>query len=107
MKQGGKTWLVRVWRMAGLCALVLAAYSNSFQGELVFDNAGVIAGDARIRAVTADNLGRIWTEPYSNKTSSGLYRPLTTLTYLVNYVGLGNGTNPAGYHWVNLAIHCA
>ena len=107
MKQGGKTWPVRVWRMAGLCALVLAAYSNSFRGELVFDNAGVIAGDARIRAVTADNLGRIRTEPYSSKTSSGLYRPLTTLSYLVNYVWLGNGTNPAGYHWVNLAIHAA
>jgi protein O-mannosyl-transferase len=107
MKQGGKTWRVRVWRMAGLCAMVLAAYSNSFRGELVFDNAGVIAGDARIRAVTADNLGRIWAEPYSSKTSSGLYRPLTTLSYLANYVWLGNGTNPAGYHWVNLAIHAA
>ena len=36
--------------------------------------------------------------------SSGLYRPLTTLSYLFNYAVLGNGTHPAGYHLLNLLL---
>ena len=38
-------------------------------------------------------------------TTAGLYRPFTTLSYLLNYAVLGNGPRPTGYHWVNLAIH--
>jgi tetratricopeptide (TPR) repeat protein len=37
--------------------------------------------------------------------TSGLYRPLTTLSYLFYYAVLGNGPRPTGYHWVNFAIH--
>jgi hypothetical protein len=36
---------------------------------------------------------------------SGLYRPLTTFSYLFNYSVLGNGTNPSGYHWLNFGLH--
>jgi tetratricopeptide (TPR) repeat protein len=36
---------------------------------------------------------------------SGLYRPLTTLSYLFNYAILGNGNRPAGYHWINFFLH--
>ena len=36
---------------------------------------------------------------------SGLYRPLTTLSYMFNYAVLGDGANPAGYHWFNLILH--
>jgi tetratricopeptide (TPR) repeat protein len=91
-----------------LWALVLAAYSNSFRAGLVFDSAMVITGDTRIRAATPRNLGLILTEGYwHGNTTSGLYRPLTTASYLVNYAVFGNGTNPAGYHWVNLALHSA
>jgi hypothetical protein len=89
-----------------LWALILAAYSNSFQAGLVFDNAGTIAGDTRIRAATAVNLRLILTREYrQHGAPSALYRPFTTLTYLLNYSGFGNGTRPAGYHAVNLALH--
>jgi len=99
-------WLRHTWRMLALWALVLAAYSNSFQSGLVLDNAMVISGDARIRALTPENLRFILTEQYwQGSTVSGLYRPLTTLSYLLNYAVFGNGTNTAGYHWVNLALH--
>src|ERR1039458_1788312 len=49
----GREWRRHAWRMLALWALVLAAYSNSFESGLVF----------------------------------------------------GNATHPAGYHWVNLALH--
>ena len=99
-------WRRHGWRMLALWALVLAAYSNSFQAGLVFDSAMAITRDARIQAVTARNLGLILSEEYwHGSTTSGLYRPLTTFSYLVNYAVFGNGARPAGYHGVNLALH--
>src|SRR5271157_5404579 len=99
-------WRRHAWRLLALWALVLAAYSNSFQSGMVFDNALVIARDARIRAVTPQNLRLILTEQYWRGTNThGLYRPLTTFSYLLNYAVFGNGTHPAGYHWVNFALH--
>jgi tetratricopeptide (TPR) repeat protein len=99
-------WRRHAWRMLALWALVLAAYSNSFQAGLVFDSAMAITRDARIQAVTPHNLRLILTEEYwHGSTTSGLYRPLTTFSYLLNYVVFGNRTHPAGYHWVNLALH--
>jgi hypothetical protein len=99
-------WKWHAWRMLALWALVLGAYSNSFQAGLVFDSVAVISADARVHAVTPQNLRLILTGPYwHGSTTLGLYRPLTTSSYLLNYAIFGNETAPAGYHWVNLALH--
>jgi tetratricopeptide (TPR) repeat protein len=99
-------WRRHGWRVLALWALVLAAYSNSFSAGLVFDSAKVVTEDARIRSVTPQNLRLILREGYwQGSATSGLYRPLTTFSYLLNYAVFGNGTHPAGYHWVNLALH--
>ena len=91
-----------------LGVLALIAYSNSFAGGMVFDNALAIRQDARVHAATAENIHLILTEEYWYKTSvTGLFRPLTTLSYLFNYAVLGNGPDPAGYHVVNLLLHLA
>jgi tetratricopeptide (TPR) repeat protein len=90
----------------GLWALALLAYSNSFRAGLSLDNAWVIQEDSRIQAATSENARLILTQDYSFKnSSSGLYRPLTTFSYLLNYTILGGGADPAGYHWVNFALH--
>ncbi len=90
----------------GLCLLTLAVYGNSFGAGFTMDNRGLILEDARVRAATAENLGRIFGHtywwPYGE---SGLYRPLTTLSYLFNYAILGNGAQPGGYHWINFLLH--
>jgi protein O-mannosyl-transferase len=89
-----------------LSGLALIAYSNSFRAELAFDNQPAIQNDPRIRALTRQNLDLIWSRSYwFDNASPGLYRPLTTLSYLVNYVVFGNGERPAGYHWINFMIH--
>jgi protein O-mannosyl-transferase len=98
------------WRrlipFAALWALTLAAYSNSFQSGLVYDNAAIIGKDTRLQAVSGENVRLILTDEYwYPSTGNGLYRPLTTLTYLFNYAVLGEGPNPTGYHVVNYAIH--
>lgn len=93
--------------MAGLCGITLAAYANSFRAEFSLDSRGILLED-RIHAVTAENLqlivGHSYWWPYGE---SGLYRPLTTLTYLFNYAVLGNGARPEGYHEINFLLHAA
>jgi tetratricopeptide (TPR) repeat protein len=103
-------WRRHGWRLLALGGLVLVAYSNSFQTALVFDNASAIGEDPRIRGATPENIesilkGRYWYGNGARAASSGWYRPFTTFSYLVNYAVLGNGPRPAGYHWVNLALH--
>jgi len=105
-RPAARTWRRHASRMLALWALLLATYSNSFQAGLVFDNSRAILRDARIRAATPENVRRIFTEGYSS-TTSGLYRPLTTFSYLLNYAVAGNGIRPAGYHWANLTVHAA
>ena len=90
-----------------LAALVVLAFSNSFQSGFILDNKGILL-DPRLRAATVDNIGLIFRHTYWWPTGeAGLYRPLTTLSYLVNYAVLGNAADPAGYHWVNLFLHVA
>ena len=90
--------------------LTFIAYSNSFQGALVFDSGSVIGEDPRIRQATPQNIesilrGGYWYGSGERAAHSGLYRPLTTLSYLVNYSVLGNGPRPTGYHAVNFVLH--
>jgi tetratricopeptide (TPR) repeat protein len=95
-----------VWRILALWALVAVAYSDSWRAGLVFDNFFVIGKDPRIHQASLHNAGEILTGDYWYiRPVSGLYRPLTSLTYLLNYAALGNGPRPAGYHAVNLALH--
>ena len=103
-------WQRHWWRLLALGGLVLVAYSNSFQGALVFDNASAIGEDPRIREATPENIesilkGGYWYGNGPRAATLGLYRPFTTFSYLVNYAILGNGPRPAGYHWVNLVLH--
>jgi hypothetical protein len=91
--------------IAALIGLAFCAYSNSFDAPLLVDNDPIILKDPRIRTLTSGHIHRIFTEQYWPLAMAGLYRPLTTLSYLFNYAVLGNGANPAGYHWVNLILH--
>ena len=90
---------------AALTALTVIAYSNSFSSGFILDNKGLLL-DPRIREATADNLALIFQHTYWWPTGeAGLYRPLTTLSYLFNYAILGDRDQPAGYHTVNLLLH--
>jgi protein O-mannosyl-transferase len=100
------TWRTHAWRIAALWILSLLAYSNSFQTGFVFDNRSLILEDARVHAATEQNVHRILTGDYwPDREASGLYRPVATLSYLLNYAILGNGPHPEGYHWFNFFLH--
>jgi len=89
---------------AGLAALVLVAYANSFGAGFAFDSRGLILDDARVH--TTAHHADIWRHTYWWPVGeSGLYRPFTTVSYLFNYAVLGNGSSAMGYHAVNCLLH--
>ncbi len=93
--------------VAALAVLTLLAFSNSFSTGFALDN-HLILEDTRIQTASAANIDLIIRHTYWwPNGESGLYRPLTTLSYLFNYAILGNGNHPAGYHWVNFFLHAA
>ena len=95
------------WRArAALVAIALAAYITSFGLGLAQDSKTIVTADSRLQSVTTANVGLILTKNYWwPKGGDGLYRPVTTLSYLFNYSVLGNGPNAAGYHVVNFLLH--
>jgi tetratricopeptide (TPR) repeat protein len=93
--------------IALLGALILFTFANSLHDTgFALDNKFIILEDPRLRDTTKDNFRAIVTQDYwFPKAVSGLYRPLTTLSYLFNYTTLGNGEHAAGYHWINFFLH--
>ena len=90
----------------GLVLVCVLAYGNALGGGFVLDSRQLILRDPRVHAWTTENLRLIlqhtywW--PYGE---SGLYRPLTTLSFLFDGAVLGHGDRPFGYHLFNLGVH--
>jgi tetratricopeptide (TPR) repeat protein len=101
------TALNPLWFVIGLIVLTIAVFWETQNVGLYLDNAEIILQDPRVHTVSATQLHRILTQQYWETAATGLYRPLTTLTYLLNYAVLGNAGNPSGYHWINLLLHVA
>lgn len=86
--------------------VTLIAYYPSIDAGFVFDSRFLVLQDSRVHAATAEHLQQIFQQsywwPYGD---SSLYRPLTTLSFLGNY--LLSGDSPKGYHAINDALHLA
>ncbi len=93
--------------LALLGAIVLFAFVNTLHNTgFALDNKFIILEDPRLREAKMENVKLIFSQDYWwPKAVSGLYRPLTTLSYLVNYTIFQNGDKAAGYHWVNFFLH--
>jgi tetratricopeptide (TPR) repeat protein len=86
---------------AGLVALVLAAYANSFQGAFVLDDIPAIIQNPSIRRLWPIGDVLFPTLGDQGVTTSG--RPLINLSLALNYAVTGESV--AGFHAVNVAIH--
>src|SRR5580658_7433598 len=97
----------RVWLAACVLTIVaLLAWRNSVESGFVFDNKTLLLEDDRVHKATPENVALILHHTYWwPNEESGLYRPITTLSYLFNYAILGNADRPAGYHWINVLLH--
>jgi tetratricopeptide (TPR) repeat protein len=97
-------------RLAAPLALLLlvgAVYSNSLGAGYTLDSAAILAADPRLESASARNLRDIFTRNYWwPRFESDLYRPLTTLSYLLN-VRLAGGDRAVVWplHAGNLALH--
>ena len=89
-----------------LLAIVAVVYCNSFGGTFEGDSPAMASADPRVQQATLENVKLILTKDYwYPNLSSGLFRPVVTLTYLFNHAILGNGDNAFGYHVFNFCFH--
>src|SRR6516164_8385712 len=100
-----RAWRKEVCVCLVLYGIALFAYSNSFHAGFTFDNR-ILLQEKQIYATTLPNVELILGHTYWWPTiETGLYRPLTILSFLFNYAVLGNGERPEGYHWINFVLH--
>ncbi|XP_017330470.1 protein O-mannosyl-transferase TMTC3 [Ictalurus punctatus] len=91
-----------------LAALVLGCYWNSWLCGFVFDDVSAILDNKDLRPSTPIQnlfLNDFWGTPMSEERSHKSYRPLTVLTFRLNY--LLSELSPASYHLLNVVLHVA
>jgi tetratricopeptide (TPR) repeat protein len=104
----GPSWRHHACALAGIASATLAVYANALRAGFVLDARALVAENPVVRRATAANVWFILTHDYWQPMSTdGLYRPLTVLTYLVDYAVFGYGTNALGYHLENVLLHVA
>jgi len=86
-----------------ILVLGLAAYSNSFHGSFQFDDFHQITKNQNIRTLT--NAPRFFTDAGMGSYYTDLkgYRPVTYLSFAINYAA--DGYNTYGYHLLNFILH--
>ncbi|KAF4094271.1 hypothetical protein AMELA_G00011300 [Ameiurus melas] len=91
-----------------LAALVVGCYWNSWLCGFVFDDVSAILDNKDLRPSTPIQnlfLNDFWGTPMSEERSHKSYRPLTVLTFRLNY--LLSELSPASYHLLNVVLHAA
>lgn len=95
------------WARSVVGILALLCFANSYDGDFVFDDAEAIINNKDLREDTP--FGDLWahdfwgTKLHSN-VSHKSYRPLTVITFRINYYFAG-GYHPMGFHVVNIILH--
>jgi tetratricopeptide (TPR) repeat protein len=81
--------------------LSIVAFLPSLSDSFVYDDVPLVRDDAR---VARGDVGAAFTTPYWGERHGGLYRPVTTLSFVLE----GRLSRAAlGFHAVNLALHGA
>jgi len=89
--------------LVGLVLLVAAAlHANTLWGGFVLDDTSVVSQNPLIQSL--HRVPELFVSDYWEPTTkAGLYRPLTTLSYALNFAAAGD--HPALYHGVNVLLH--
>jgi len=89
-----------------LSLVSIVCYFNSIFSGFVFDDVSAIKDNKDLRPNSPlSNIlyNDFWGLPMSKEQSHKSYRPLTVLSFRLNY--LVHGLSPLGYHLVNLLLH--
>uniref|UniRef100_A0A8C6SMQ6 dolichyl-phosphate-mannose--protein mannosyltransferase n=1 Tax=Neogobius melanostomus TaxID=47308 RepID=A0A8C6SMQ6_9GOBI len=87
--------------------VALLCFINSYNGDFVFDDSEAIVNNKDLRPTTP--LGNLWRNDFwgsnlSSNSSHKSYRPLTVVTFRLNYLLVG-GLHPVGFHVLNILLH--
>ncbi|XP_068459915.1 protein O-mannosyl-transferase TMTC3 [Clinocottus analis] len=97
------------WKeMLLLTGLVVGCYWNSVSCGFVFDDVSAILDNKDLRPATSLRnlfLNDFWGTPMAEERSHKSYRPLTVLTFRLNY--LFSELSAASYHLLNVVLHAA
>lgn len=91
-----KNWIVL------LCffILIFIIYGQSLAGNFVYDDRNIVENTDILTDI--EHIDQIIMHPFWSE-ESGLYRPVTLLSYTSNFVIFGNG--PASFHFINLILY--
>uniref|UniRef100_A0A1A9W3N0 Protein O-mannosyl-transferase TMTC3 n=1 Tax=Glossina brevipalpis TaxID=37001 RepID=A0A1A9W3N0_9MUSC len=95
-----------LFQLLCLVTVCTMCYYNSTQGALVFDDISAIRDNKDLRPSTPLRqifLNDFWGTPMRKEQSHKSYRPLTVLTFRINY--WLHELQPYGYHAVNVILH--
>ncbi|EQC28087.1 hypothetical protein SDRG_14180 [Saprolegnia diclina VS20] len=95
--------------LGAVAALAAATFANTLSCGFVWDDRAAILTNRDLRT-DETSVWDLWSHDFwgmalTSPTSHKSYRPLTVLTFRVNYA-LG-GYNPMGYHLLNVLLHIA
>ncbi|KAM4731027.1 protein O-mannosyl-transferase TMTC4 isoform 2-T2 [Anableps anableps] len=90
-----------------VAVVALLCFINSYDGEFVFDDSEAIVNNKDLKPATP--LSNIWQNDFwgsnlSSNSSHKSYRPLTVLTFRLNYL-IAGGLHPVGFHVLNIILH--
>ncbi|XP_025413092.1 transmembrane and TPR repeat-containing protein CG4341-like [Sipha flava] len=88
------------------CSLAIAVYANTLNAGFVYDDNQAIIANEDIRPSTpGSNIwwNDFWGTPMGTENSHGSYRPITVLSYRLNY--RWSGLRASSYHATNVALH--
>lgn len=92
-------------RTTAIFALVLtliacATYATSLSNGFALDDVHIIQQNRNVHALDP---GRLWSSPYWPSATLGLYRPLTSTLFAVQWAA--GGSEPLLFHVTNVALH--
>lgn len=82
--------------------LSFIVFGNGISGEFVFDDVTVVQNRGDLK--NPDNFWNLFISPYhQNMAKTGLYRPLTMVSYALNHRIFGS--SPISFHVISIVIH--
>ena len=88
------------WALVGAIAIAAVCFANSIPNDFVLDDYQIVAVNPAIRTIAPL---RLLTSPYWGNTDAGIYRPLTILSFSIEYPFWKRWAG--GYRMVNLFLH--
>ena len=96
------------------CGIILflsvVCFVDSRHGDFVFDDSEAIVNNADVDPNSTSWMQLLshdfWGRPIEHRTSHKSYRPLTVLSFELDY-WLAGGRHPYTFHVTNIVLHCA